>query len=291
MIVYGDLLFLINFSMDFLCFYFTCLLLHKKLPTLRACISSAVGGVYSVAALFLVLDRPLALALDVLVMVLMCLAVLSERGLTPARFFLACVLYFIVSATLGGVMTALFSFFNGAGLSDIGNASGSVANGGGEGIDAWIFALLAVCASVLTLCGGRIFRSASHERTVTLEIGGNGRAATLRALVDSGNLACEPISGKSIIFANIGSCRELVPTELFDAISGGETPESLLAVLGVRLVPSSGIGGRVLLPALRFPELYVRTGRRKKRLDAYVALVPDGTFCDCDAIISDGLLV
>lgn len=288
MIVYGDLLFLINFSMDFLCFYFTCLLLHKKLPTLRACISSAAGGAYSVAALFIVLDRPLALAIDVLVMVLMCLAVLLERGLTPARFFLACVLYFIVSATLGGVMTALFSFFNSAGLSDIGNISGG---GGGEGIDAWIFALLAVCASVLTLCGGRVFRSASHTHTVTLEIRGNGRATTLRALVDSGNLACEPISGRSIIFAAVGSCREVVPTELYDAISKGAAPESLPAVLGVRLVPSSGIGGRVLLPALRFPELYVRTGRRKKCIDAYVALVPDGTFCDCDAIISDGLLV
>lgn len=290
MIVYGDLLFLINFSMDFLCFYFTCLLLHKKLPTLRACISSAAGGAYSVAALFFVLDRPLAIALDVLVMVLMCLAVLAERGLTPARFLLACVLYFIVSATLGGVMTALFSFFNGAGLSDIGNVSDG-AVGGGEGIDAWIFALLAVCASVLTLCGGRIFRSASHARTVTLEIRGNGGVATLRALVDSGNLACEPISGRSVIFATVGSCREIVPMELYEAMSEGAAPESLPAVLGVRLVPSSGIGGRVLLPALRFPELYVHTGRRKKCIDAYVAFVPDGTFCEHDAIISDGLLV
>ena len=30
--VYGDLLFCVNFSMDFLCFYLTAKLLHRRLP-------------------------------------------------------------------------------------------------------------------------------------------------------------------------------------------------------------------------------------------------------------------
>ena len=80
MIVYGDLLFLINFSMDFLCFYISCLLLHKKLPTLRACFSSCIGGIYSVVALFIAVDKISAFVIDISVLILMCIVVYYKRN-------------------------------------------------------------------------------------------------------------------------------------------------------------------------------------------------------------------
>ena len=72
MVVYGDLLFMINFSMDFLCFYFSCLLTHRKLPNLRAVIASSLGGIYSVVVLFMSVKQPLAFILDVFALFLMC---------------------------------------------------------------------------------------------------------------------------------------------------------------------------------------------------------------------------
>ena len=112
MVVYGDLLFFINFSMDFLCFYISCLLLHQRLPIFRACLSSFVGGVYSVLALFLTFDGAKATALDILVLILMCLVVYCGKEVTFLRIVKGIFLYFFVSALLGGLMTALFSLFN-----------------------------------------------------------------------------------------------------------------------------------------------------------------------------------
>lgn len=284
MAVYGDLLFLINFSMDFLCFYFTCLLLHKKLPTLRACIASALGGAYSVAVLFVSVNARLATAADIAFLVLMCLVVFAERGNTPLRFSGACLLYFFNSALLGGIMTALFSLFNKFELfaRDL---------GAGEGIDTWLFAILALLASALTIGGGRVFRSSSHVKRATLEISTDKACVSLDALVDSGNLACEPVSGKSVVFASLGACKPVLSPELIAAIEKEKDTKNIPYAEGVRFVSSTGIGGKALLPALRFPEMYVISDRRHKQIDAYVAIVPDGTLSGCDAIISDSVLI
>ena len=83
MVVYGDLLFLINFSMDFLCFYISCLLLHKKMPTVRVCLSACLGGVYSVASLFISVGKTEAVIIDMSVLLLMCCTVYLDKNESP----------------------------------------------------------------------------------------------------------------------------------------------------------------------------------------------------------------
>ena len=80
MIVYGDLLFLINFSMDFLCFYIACLLLHKRIAIFRTCLASVIGGIYSVAALFIKTQGGIALFLDISVLAFMCAIVFATKN-------------------------------------------------------------------------------------------------------------------------------------------------------------------------------------------------------------------
>lgn len=73
--VYADLLFLINFSMDFLCFYITATLLHRKLSLLRAIIASAFGAIYAVFALLAGFTITLSVIFDIFVCILMCIIV------------------------------------------------------------------------------------------------------------------------------------------------------------------------------------------------------------------------
>ena len=51
--LYGDVLFLVNFSMDFLTLYITALILHRSVKKRRFVLSAAIGGVYGVAACFM----------------------------------------------------------------------------------------------------------------------------------------------------------------------------------------------------------------------------------------------
>ena len=286
MVVYGDLLFLINFSMDFLCFYISCLLLHQKLPIFRACLSSALGGVYSVMTLFIAVDKAQAFLIDIFVLVIMCLTVYFSKGVTLKQILKGVFLYFFVSALLGGLMTALFSLFNRIEIlaSDIGM---------NEGIDVWVFALLVIIGSLITLKGGKIFRSSSTTRTVTLEIESGIGNVELCALVDSGNLATEPISGKSVAFVSIEKCKKIIELSTYNALKNSsnidDVPISVLS--NIRIVPTQALSGKLYLPVLKFKKVSVREDKKKKIIDVYVALVNGDYLGEYDAIISHETII
>lgn len=285
MVVYGDLLFLINFSMDLLSFYIACLLLHMRLPLWRAVLSSAIGGAYSVASLFLRVGGAAALAIDLGVLFIMCLITFSYKGIAVRQRVLSLVVYLLVSVLLGGMMTAMFSLFNRLELvaADMGI---------GEGIDAWIFILLAGVASALTVRGGRFVRSSSSARQVTLRISTELGSVSLRALADSGDLVREPISGRSVAFVPIELCGSVLSPELYTALSSGadlsEMP--LSASAAIRLIPSRGVGGGALLPAIRFGNVTAIYEGRAKRLDIYVAFVRERSFGEYEAIVPQHVL-
>ena len=72
--IYGDVLFLINFSMDFLSLFITGKIMHLKMNKWRLLASATVGGVYGVASLFFPLDGVLLVLANVVCAFMMCLA-------------------------------------------------------------------------------------------------------------------------------------------------------------------------------------------------------------------------
>lgn len=286
MVVYGDLLFLINFSMDFLCFYISCRLLHQNLPTLRTCLSSIVGGVYSVISLFLVLSKSQALVIDMMVLILMCLTVYLNKETTFRKIIKGIFLYFFVSALLGGLMTALFSLFNRMEIlaADMGM---------GEGIDVWIFAFLVIIGSLITLKGGKIFRSSSTKKIASLGIESEFGKTELCALVDSGNLVCEPISGKSVVFVNIEKCKNIIDKSMYISLLNNSNIEKMPMELlsKIRIIPTQALSGKTFLPALKFKKVSVVYEKKKKDIDVYVAFVNKHYLGEYDAIISDETII
>jgi sigma-E processing peptidase SpoIIGA len=283
MIVYGDLLFLINFSMDFLCFYISCLLLHKKLPTLRACFSSCIGGIYSVVALFIVVDKISAFVIDISVLILMCIVVYYKRNESLGRILKSIFLYFFVSALLGGLMTSLFSFFNRLEIfaKDMDF---------GDGIDVWIFVVLTIVSSFITIKGGRIFRTSSSKRLIKIEIESELGVAKLDALVDSANFATEPISGKSVVIVSVEKCKKILEESLYCSIKN-YSKISIELISKIRLVPTQSIAGELFLPAMKFKSVVIKSGKRKKEIDVYVAFVNDEYLSGYDAIISQETII
>lgn len=192
--VYADLFFLVNFSMDFLCAYLTATLLRRRMIPWRMGLAAALGGVYAVLALVLPLSQPWGMLCDVGVCVGMCAVMFFARGV-PLRFFgAACAVYAGVSMAMGGIMTALFNLLNRTGLS----AQGALAEQ--DGMGAWLFALLAAVGAAAGLQGGRLLRRSASRRFARLSVTVGTRTVQLQALVDSGNLCRDPISGRPVIF-------------------------------------------------------------------------------------------
>ena len=271
-IVYVDLFFLINFSMDFLCFFLTAKLLHHRLSVGRGLLGAAVGGLYADIALFLRMGMLGSILLDAAVCAVMCLVVFYQKK-QCFRLPLYLLVYIAASMTLGGVMTALFHWLNRS------SAFGEIESEG-DGISIWIFALLALVSGIITLLGGRFFRSKSSGREATITVYYEGNRVSFEAMVDSGNLLREPISGRPCIVVDTSVMKGVLPRELLLAAKGKElcAMERLSAPhqRHVRLIPTRTASGQGMLLGVRPQRILVKTSGKEREIDAVIALAELG---------------
>ena len=288
--VYADILFLINFSMDFLCFYITSSLLCRSFPKIRAVFSSALGGVYSVAILFSGFVPFVELVCDIGMWFLMCAFVFCGKNVKFGKFMLSSAVYIGVAVALGGIMTAIMNMMNLLGLPD-------VTNTGEEGMPVWLFALIAALSGATTLASGNFFRRKQSERTADIEIVYLGKSIKLTAVCDSGNFVRDPISGKSIVVTDIEPLRRALPETIVKAVKNNDA--SVLSELTgetakhIRLVPTRTATGGGMLFALTPDRLTVTLpGGSSHDVDALFAPIRlEGNAHGFDALIPPELLV
>ncbi len=282
--VYVDLFFMINFSMDFLCFFLTSQLLGTKLKLLRAVCASALGGIYACMALFLSVGSVAAIIIDIAVCVLMCVVTFGARGSLAAHS----AVYIAVSMILGGFMTALFSLLNRAQL--------PLDGVGNDGISAWVLVLLAATSAVITLFGGRSFRRRSARTYTKVRIVISQKSRTLNAFCDSGNLLCDPISSKPCIIVSINALDGVLPKELAD-IARDKSFEAVTSLdretaKRVRLIPAKTAFGSGMLIAMRADKILMGEADAMREVDALLALCDAKEMGEgCEALVPTELLI
>ena len=190
-IVYADLLFLVNFSMDFLCFFVTARILSRTFKIGRCMLASAMGGVYSVAMLFVSLHPAVVFLADLGLCALMCLAAYGIKDKKMSEFLLHITVYFGVSMGTGGCMTAMYSLLNRMELPL------SEVEKNPDGISVWLFGLLAVASGVVAMLGGKFFKNVSSDTVSVVNIKYKGASLSVRGMTDTGNMLKDPISGKT----------------------------------------------------------------------------------------------
>ena len=267
--VYIDLYFFINFSMDFLCLYLTARILSERLSPLRGILASVIGGVYACSSLLLGVGGVGGFAVDLAFGIIITAVALAKKG-SVGRVFLQALVFAATSTALGGIMTALFYLFNKTGIFDF------VKETDGDGISVWIFFILALISGVLTLLGGKGLTKRLSASEVMVEITIGGRTVTIRGISDSGNLLCEPLSGKPCVITDRARFASVLPSELVcpdrgDALSalGGLCEETRKRVV---LIPASTATGEGMLVGLRAERIVIEAGGKKREADAVIAL-------------------
>lgn len=280
--VYADLLFLVNFSMDFLCFYLCARLLHRPLKLWRGVVASALGGVYAVAVLFLTVGRLPAFLLDVAVCVALCAVAMGSPRERWRSVFKLSTLYLLVSSVLSGVMTLLYSQLN--------RIPGVTDRVEEDGLAPWLFFGLALVSSVVTALWGRRFRRATGKTRVTVIVEHGGRRAELCGIVDSGNLLRDPISGRAVIPTEAEGLRDVAPPTLLRVAASGMS-ESVAALdpegaeplaRQIRLIPARGATGERLMVGWCPEHVYLRPDGTdaEREISAIVAPVSLGRIKD-----------
>lgn len=261
MTVYADILFLVNFSMDFLTLYLTGRLLHKPMRRWRlitaALAGSAGGTVYSLTA---EQDGILGTIVSIAAgLILSAVMVSIGFGKSPSGTSLLrdSISVWGAGTLLGGIMTFLLSLGEPVYMS----TSNSFLPA---------FAACFIVSVGLT----RLFSSSKTKRKASVTVEVMGRSRTFEALCDSGSFAVEPISGKPVIIV-----RKTALGEWSDMLSCDPCP------LKLRMIPIHGIGDECLLRGF-LPERITIDGREA---DAVIAVKDGAGFAGFDGIVPAAL--
>ncbi len=278
--VYIDLYVLINASMDLLCLLITARLLHRRLGALRALWASLLGGVYAAAALLLGLGGAFGLLLDGAAAILIVLIAFWTRGMRLGRLLVGALVYVLISMALGGMMTALYVCLNRLDLPFEALQ--------GDRLSVWVLCVLAPIAGLALSRGGRLLGISQRAQGVTVEATLLGRRVVMRAMVDSGNLLRDPVSGRGVIIADRSHLRGVLPRELTEE---GEAWMRWLEsdptrASRVRLIPARTATGSGLLPAILPDELILYDGKERFFADYLVAISElEGTANGFEAVV------
>lgn len=264
--IYGDVLFIINFSMDFLALYLVGQLMHLKLSAFRVIAGATLGGIYGVVSLILPWGDLAGNLLSLGVMLLMCLVAFDIR--TWRRYLAAVALFAGVNMLIGGIMTAAFV--------KLGPYRGYISIGGdihtmwGD-LPVWLFAIMAAFSALFTWGVGKLFRRERDKGVCQVKLVFDGEERDLFGLVDSGNLLTEPFSDTPVMFLKEEHA-DFLPKKLLFAMKNGADALDAETVKRIRLIPTATVSGEDIVIAAFPGRCYIRIDGEWEAKKVLVAL-------------------
>ena len=274
--VYGDVLFIINFSMDFLCLFIAGRLTKTKLKTWRVALGAALGSVYGVVSLLYSLPTVIETVVEIAAAFVVCSVGIGSGGLY--KRVLQTAVFYAVSVMLGGVMTLIYSKLGKYAVYM--ETGGSIATALGD-VPLWVFLACAAASALLTKLFAVLLKNRSRAKTCELSLSFDGKTHELTGFIDSGNVVADPISGTPVIFLS-SRYRGVVPC--LDVSDGADVLRANLT-RGLRAIPVSTEGGSGVIFAVKADRCYVRTGGEYESRNALVAVGKEEYYCDCDALV------
>lgn len=270
MVVYIDVLVVVNFYITYLLLKSTAALLHTRLKTGRLIAASILGGISAVTAVF---SLPIWLELPVRCALLV-IPVLTAFGFSDARrLLLRTFTAYAISLLLCGTVTALRELTGNSFFAQI---------GGFVYLDVSVLTLIfsTTAAYLLISVFRRILDRTDVKKSYQLTIEKNGKSVQLTAFSDSGNNLRDFFTGLPVIVCRLSSVSELVPKDIEQF--QGEPPS------GVRLIPYTTIDGTGIIAAFRADEVTVDG----KQVDALIGIGENAMKNeDFEAILNPKILI
>ncbi len=277
LIIYADLLFLINFFSDFIIIFLTGLFSGTGLKPARTLLSAAVG---SLCATFLLSfsDYGIYTALFVAIFpFILCYFAFGKRRIST---FGNLIFYFYFSSVLlyGGMyaMMSVFNMFFGI--------PGFV----GRIVLTLFFALAALLFYFIfrSICQRSI---KINQNRVEAELSDGIKTYNLTLLVDSGNMVKDPFSSKPVAIIS-SSCLD---KDLLNAVTGsldGNHPTGYNHIRP-RVIPIKTVSGTALLYAFIPQSMYIYMDKKKYNADCIIAIDNhENQFFGKDGIIPSTML-
>ena len=187
--VYIDVLFLINFALDYMVIFLCGRLFHLEMKRSRSIMASIAMAIYGVWALLWCGSYLLLFISYILILLLASLYVYRIRHIhVLIKIFFT---FNMLSALLGALIYLLYRIMI--------YIVPPILDGNGGGIKVVIFTVLAGISGICIYFGNVLLSDAKGERNIEVTIVIDGKEHPLQLLVDTGNMITDPVSGKKVI--------------------------------------------------------------------------------------------
>lgn len=243
MTVYLDIVLLENLCMNYIILLATGYLMKVKMKQLRLAASSLLGGIYAVIAYLEILPIYSSLGMKIILSILMIYLAFCPKGIKLLGKQL--VIFYLTSFVFGGCAFALLYFIR---PQDI-----LMRNGVYVGTYPIKIALLGgIVGFIITYIAFKIVKTKLRKKDIlySIEITLQEKKLSIKAMLDTGNLLKDPISGMPVIVVEKEQLYSLLPIQLLNHIEewigGDETflsqMEEKELVTRFRMIPFSSVG-------------------------------------------------
>lgn len=258
-VLYIDVYFLINFTVNLLALYFSCTLLHFPIRRWRLCLCAMLGALLAVVSVLW--HEKFFLLLAASIVILLGMIMLAGAGGSAFRRLRLALLFFLFEFLIGGIVHFGYGFLE----EKIG--------------DLWVESgvenrkLLYLCALILLALGilrlaVSLLESGAHEKSCEVEIRIGEKRFFGSALVDSGNFLRDPLDGASVVLIKSRVAERLLPSAfLSEDIAALEKDHQKK----LRLIPVRIMGSQRILLGIRPDDFSIFLKKKKEHVRVTVA--------------------
>lgn len=243
MTIYLDVILMENICMNYIILFATGLIVKVNIKQIRIMLSSLLGGIYAILSFAPVLQIYSNIIFKIIISIVMVYIAFNAKNIKV--LLKQVILFYLVSFAFGGCAFFLLYFIK---PQDI-----LMRNGYLTGTYPIKIALLGgIVGFVIVNIAFKIVKGRISKKDMfcTIEIHFKQKTTTVKAMIDTGNLLKEPISGMPVIVVEKQELEDIIPRKIIEnlnvILTGGNTEEILEEAKEYlpkfRVVPFSSLG-------------------------------------------------
>ena len=243
MTIYIDIIIVENLIMNYIILYATALISKSKISHLRIFLASLIGAIYAITEYISKLDIYSNMLMKVILSIIIIIVAFYPQNVK--KLCKQLVLFYLTTFTFGGIATYLIYVLK----------PQNIVIKNGVYVGTYVLKVIFIGAIVGTIILIISFKLAKNKITkkdmfCKVKIKLNAKEVTLDAMVDTGNMLKEPLTGNPVVVVEKTSLYDLIPKEILnntESILGGDfekIPENIKEeyISRLKIIPFSSLG-------------------------------------------------
>ena len=281
MTVYLDIVFLENILMNYIIVFATGVVIKNECKKLRLLIASVIGAIYTIVMYLEIIPIYSNFIMKFILSIVITYIAFNQKYIK--KLIKNLIIFYLVSFVFGGCVFALMYFLK--------PQMAQIRNGVFVGAYPLKIALVGgIISFIIIQISFKLVKSKLSKKDMIydIEVTLDNKSAKIKALLDTGNLLKDPITGYPVIVVEKASLRKIIPSNILnnsEKIIGGDISELICdsefskTISRFRVIPFSSLGKQNgLLLGIKPDSVNIKLDEKTEKLNNVIVGIYDKSF-------------